>query len=45
MSENKEKTAGELLREKLVYKPKSGFATLTEEVLAAAAAYCGQDRA
>jgi len=40
MSENKEKTAGELLREKLVYKPKNGFKTLTDTELAVVDAYC-----
>ena len=39
MSENKEKTAGELLREKLVYKPKNGFKTLTDTELAVVDAY------
>ena len=40
MSENKEKTAGELLREKLVYKPKNGFAKLSDTELAVVDAYC-----
>ena len=40
MSENKEKSASELLREKLVYKPKNGFKTLSDEELNAANAYC-----
>ena len=40
MSENKEKTTGELLREKLLYKPKNGFKTLSETELAVVDAYC-----
>ncbi|MBQ4333091.1 MAG: aminopeptidase [Clostridia bacterium] len=40
MSENKEKTAGELLREKLVYKPKNGFTKLSDTELAVVNAYC-----
>ncbi len=40
MSENKEKTAGELLREKLVYKPKNGFSKLSDTELAVVNAYC-----
>lgn len=40
MSENKEKTAGELLREKLTMKSKNGFTTLTDDNLAVIDAYC-----
>ena len=40
MSENKEKSAGELLREKLTMKSKNGFATLTDDNLAVIDAYC-----
>lgn len=40
MSENKEKTAGELLREKLTMKSKNGFAALTDDNLAVIDAYC-----
>ena len=40
MSENKEKSAAELLREKLIYKTKNGFKTLDEAEIEAADAYC-----
>jgi len=40
MSEKKEKTAGELLREKLVMKSKNGFSKLSDEHLAVIDAYC-----
>ena len=40
MSENKEKSAAELLREKLTYKTKNGFKTMSDAELDAANAYC-----
>lgn len=40
MNENKEKTAGELLREQLYYQTKNGGKTLTPEVIAEADTYC-----
>ena len=40
MSENKEKTASELLREKLIMKSNNGFKTLTDDNLAVIDAYC-----
>ncbi len=40
MSENKEKTAGELLREKLTMKAKHGCAVLSAEEMNAVDAYC-----
>ena len=40
MSENKEKTAGELLREKLVMKSQNGFKTLNDDNIAVIDAYC-----
>ena len=40
MSEKKEKSAGELLREKLIMKSKNGFSKLSDEHLAVIDAYC-----
>jgi len=40
MSENKEKTAGELLREKLTMKSKNGYAVLSDDQIAVVNAYC-----
>lgn len=40
MSNEKEKTSGELLREQLTYKTRNGVAVLTTEEIAAADSYC-----